>query len=110
MTAKPVKIMETVLRDGHQSLLATRMRFQDMESTLEQLDNVGYAAIEAWGGATFDSCLRFLNEDPWERLRGLRKHLVKTPIQMLLRGQNVLGYNHYADYVCLLYPSDASDE
>ena len=99
MTAKPVKIMETVLRDGHQSLLATRMRFQDMESTLEQLDNVGYAAIEAWGGATFDSCLRFLNEDPWERLRGLRKHLVKTPIQMLLRGQNVLGYNHYADDV-----------
>ena len=99
MTAKPVKIMETVLRDGHQSLLATRMRFQDMESTLEQLDNVGYAAIEAWGGATFNSCLRFLNEDPWERLRGLRKHLVKTPIQMLLRGQNVLGYNHYADDV-----------
>ena len=99
MTAKPVKIMETVLRDGHQSLLATRMRFQDMESTLEQLDNVGYAAIEAWGGATFDSCLRFLNEDPWARLRGLRKHLVKTPIQMLLRGQNVLGYNHYADDV-----------
>ena len=99
MTAKPVKIMETVLRDGHQSLLATRMRFQDMESTLEQLDNVGYAAIEAWGGATFDSCLRFLNEDPWERLRGLRKHLMKTPIQMLLRGQNVLGYNHYADDV-----------
>ena len=99
MTVKFVKIMETVLRDGHQSLLATRMRFQDMESTLEQLDNVGYAAIEAWGGATFDSCLRFLNEDPWERLRGLRKHLVKTPIQMLLRGQNVLGYNHYADDV-----------
>lgn len=99
MTAKPVKIMETVLRDGHQSLLATRMRFKDMESTLEQLDSVGYAAIEAWGGATFDSCLRFLNEDPWERLRGLRKHLVKTPIQMLLRGQNVLGYNHYADDV-----------
>jgi len=97
MTNKPVKIMETVLRDGHQSICATRMRIIDMLPVLEKMDNVGYHAIEAWGGATFDSCLRFLNEDPWERLRLLKKHLPKTPIQMLLRGQNVLGYNNYAD-------------
>ena len=99
MATKPVKIMETVLRDGHQSIAATRMRIVDMLPVLERMDNVGYHAIEAWGGATFDSCLRFLHEDPWERLRLLKKHLPKTPIQMLLRGQNVLGYNHYADDV-----------
>ncbi len=95
----PVKIVETVLRDGHQSLAATRMRITDILPILEQLDDAGYYALEAWGGATFDACLRFLNEDPWERLRILKKHLPKTPIQMLLRGQNVLGYNHYADDV-----------
>lgn len=95
----PVKIVETVLRDGHQSLAATRMRITDIQPILEQLDDAGYYALEAWGGATFDACLRFLNEDPWERLRILKKHLPKTPIQMLLRGQNVLGYNHYADDV-----------
>ncbi|CUH97858.1 Pyruvate carboxylase subunit B [Propionispora sp. 2/2-37] len=100
---KPVKIMETVLRDGHQSLAATRMRITDMLPVLEQLDNVGYFALEAWGGATFDSCLRFLNEDPWERLKTLKKHLKKTPISMLLRGQNILGYNHYADDVVELF-------
>ena len=99
MNNKPVKIVETVLRDGHQSLAATRMRITDMIPVLEQLDEAGYHALEAWGGATFDSCLRFINEDPWERLRTFRKHLKKTPIQMLLRGQNVLGYNHYADDV-----------
>jgi len=99
MSNKPVKIMETVLRDGHQSLAATRMRTSDMIGMLEQLDNVGYFSLEAWGGATFDSTLRFLNEDPWERLRIIRKHVTKTPIQMLLRGQNILGYNHYADDV-----------
>ena len=99
MNNKPVKIVETVLRDGHQSLAATRMRITDMVPVLEQLDEAGYHALEAWGGATFDSCLRFINEDPWERLRTLKKHLKKTPIQMLLRGQNVLGYNHYADDV-----------
>jgi len=96
---RPLGIMETVLRDGHQSLAATRMRLSDMESQLEALDNVGYWALEAWGGATFDACLRFLNEDPWERLRALRAKVVKTPISMLLRGQNILGYNHYADDV-----------
>lgn len=98
MAKKPVKITETVLRDAQQSLVATRMRIEDMIPQLEALDKVGYNAIEAWGGATFDSCLRFLNEDPWERLDTLKKHL-KTPIQMLLRGQNLLGYNHYADDV-----------
>lgn len=99
MAKNPLKIMETVLRDGHQSLAATRMRITDMLPQLEVLDNMGYWALEAWGGATFDSCLRFLNEDPWERLDTLRKHITKTPISMLLRGQNILGYNHYADDV-----------
>ena len=99
MSNKPVKIMETVLRDGHQSLAATRMRTTDMIGMLEQLDDVGYFSLEAWGGATFDSTLRLLNEDPWERLRIIKKHAPKTPIQMLLRGQNILGYNHYADDV-----------
>lgn len=90
--------METVLRDGHQSLCATRMRLEYMMPQLENLDSVGYKAIEAWGGATYDTCLRFLDEDPWERLDTLKKHL-KTPIQMLLRGQNLLGYNHYSNDV-----------
>lgn len=109
MTNKPVKIMETVLRDGHQSLAATRMRTQDMIPMLECLDNAGFHALEAWGGATFDSCLRFLDEDPWERLRTLKKHLHKTPIQMLLRGQNILGYNHYADDVVREFVQRAVD-
>lgn len=99
MTKKPVKIVETVLRDGHQSIAATRMRIEDMLPILEKMDNVGYYAIEAWGGATFDSCLRFLNEDPWQRLRLLKKYLPHTPIQMLLRGQNLLGYTNMADDV-----------
>jgi oxaloacetate decarboxylase (Na+ extruding) subunit alpha len=96
---KPVKIVDTVLRDGHQSLAATRMRLSDMVPMLEQLDNIGYHALEVWGGATFDSCLRFLDENPWDRLRVLKMYLKKTPLMMLLRGQNVLGYNHYADDV-----------
>jgi oxaloacetate decarboxylase (Na+ extruding) subunit alpha len=99
MKISPLKITETVLRDGHQSLAATRMRISDMLPVLEQLDEAGFFSLEAWGGATFDSCLRFLDEDPWERLRTLKKHVKKTPLQMLLRGQNVLGYNHYADDV-----------
>lgn len=97
--AKKVLITETILRDAHQSQAATRMTLEEMLPMLEQLDDIGYYSLEAWGGATFDSCLRFLNEDPWERLRILRKHIVKTPIQMLLRGQNLLGYKHYADDV-----------
>jgi oxaloacetate decarboxylase (Na+ extruding) subunit alpha len=105
----PLKITETVLRDGHQSLIATRMRTSDMIPMLEQLDSIGYFSLEAWGGATFDSCLRFLNEDPWERLRTLRKYVKKTPLQMLLRGQNVLGYNHYADDVVKEFVTRAVD-
>ena len=95
---KKVMLTETILRDAHQSQAATRMKIEEMLPVLEQLDEIGYYSIEAWGGATFDSCLRFLNEDPWERLRTLKSHL-KTPIQMLLRGQNLLGYRHYADDV-----------
>lgn len=94
-----VMITETILRDAHQSQAATRMKLEEMLPVLDQLDNVGYYSLEAWGGATFDSCLRFLNEDPWERLRILKSHLKKTPIQMLLRGQNLLGYKHYSDDV-----------
>ncbi len=90
-------IMDTILRDAHQSHAATRMRTEQMLPVLDALDEVGYYSLEGWGGATFDTCMRFLNEDPWERLRTLRKHLKKTPIQMLLRGQNLLGYRNYAD-------------
>lgn len=94
-----VRITETVLRDAHQSLIATRMKTEEMAPVLEKLDKVGYNSLEMWGGATFDSCLRFLNEDPWERLRTIRKHVKNTKLQMLLRGQNLLGYKHYADDV-----------
>ena len=94
-----VKIMETVLRDAHQSQAATRMKLSEMLPIAEKLDKVGFYALEAWGGATFDSCLRYLNEDPWERLRQLRKAYPNTKLQMLLRGQNLLGYKHYADDV-----------
>jgi pyruvate carboxylase subunit B len=91
--------MDTVLRDAHQSLLATRMRTKDMLPIAAKLDKIGYWSLEVWGGATFDSCLRFLKEDPWERLRTLRKAIPNTRLQMLLRGQNILGYRHYADDV-----------
>ena len=94
-----VKITETVLRDAHQSLIATRMPSELMEPILDQMDEVGYHAVECWGGATFDACLRFLKEDPWERLRMLKRHFKNTKLQMLFRGQNILGYNHYADDV-----------
>ena len=107
MAKKPVKIMETVLRDGHQSLCATRMRIEDMLPQLKALDAVGYKALEAWGGATFDTCLRFLGEDPWERLDTLKANL-QTPIQMLLRGQNLLGYNHYSNDVVEKFVRHAS--
>jgi oxaloacetate decarboxylase alpha subunit len=98
MMAK-VQITDTILRDAHQSQAATRMRLDEMLPACEKLDKVGYFSLECWGGATFDSCLRFLNEDPWERLRILRKALPNTKLQMLLRGQNILGYKHYADDV-----------
>ena len=94
-----VKIVETALRDGHQSLFATRMNTEEVLSGLAELDKAGYHAIEIWGGATFDACLRFLNEDPWERLRKVRKVCKNTKLQMLFRGQNILGYRHYADDV-----------
>ncbi|MCX5885474.1 MAG: pyruvate/oxaloacetate carboxyltransferase [Proteobacteria bacterium] len=93
----PVKITDTTLRDGHQSSLATRMRLEDMVPILEELDQIGFHSIEVWGGATFDVGHRFLNEDPWERLRTIKKYVKKTPLQMLLRGQNLVGYRHYAD-------------
>jgi len=94
-----VKIVETSLRDGHQSLFATRMTTSEITSVLEEFDNAGYHALEVWGGATFDACLRFLNEDPWDRLRLIKKICKKTKLQMLFRGQNILGYKHYADDV-----------
>lgn len=92
-----LKITETVLRDAHQSLLATRMSMDDMKPILSTMDKIGFYSAECWGGATFDSCIRFLNEDPWERLRTLRKEMPNTKLQMLFRGQNMLGYRHYAD-------------
>ena len=96
---KPLKITETVLRDAHQSLIATRMTTEQMLPIVDKMDKVGYNAVECWGGATFDACLRFLKEDPWERLRKLRDGFKNTKLQMLFRGQNILGYRHYADDV-----------
>ena len=92
-----LKITETALRDGHQSLIATRLKTDEIIPILETMDQVGYHSMEVWGGATFDACIRFLDEDPWERLRLIRKHVKNTKLQMLLRGQNLLGYRHYAD-------------
>ncbi len=97
--AKKIKITETVLRDAHQSLIATRMTTEEMLPILEKMDKVGFYSLECWGGATFDSCLRFLNEDPWQRLRIIREKCPNTKLQMLFRGQNMLGYRHYADDV-----------
>ena len=97
--AKPVKITDTTLRDAHQSLWATRMKTEDMVPVLEDLDDVGYHSLEVWGGATFDAPLRFLDENPWDRLRIIKKHVRKTPLQMLLRGQNLVGYRHYSDSI-----------
>lgn len=107
--AKPLKITDTVLRDAHQSLLATRMRTEDMLPIAEKLDRVGYFSLEMWGGATFDSCLRFLNEDPWERIRKLKVKMPKTPFQMLLRGQNLVGYRHYADDIVERFVKKSAD-
>ena len=94
-----VLITDTILRDAHQSQAATRMRLDEMLPVAPMLDSVGYYSLECWGGATFDACLRFLNEDPWERLRALKKAIPNTKLQMLFRGQNILGYKHYADDV-----------
>ncbi|MGB7123619.1 MAG: pyruvate carboxylase subunit B [Thermoplasmata archaeon] len=103
-----VGITETVLRDGHQSLLATRMRTRDMLPAAERLDAIGYRSLEVWGGATFDVCLRFLREDPWERLRSLKRAMPRTPLQMLLRGQNLVGYRHYPDDVVRKFVPEAA--
>ena len=99
LSDKPLLITDTILRDAHQSQAATRMTIEDMLPALETLDSVGYYSLECWGGATFDACMRFLNEDPWERLRTIRQHVKHTKLQMLFRGQNILGYKHYADDV-----------
>ncbi|AKR43246.1 sodium-extruding oxaloacetate decarboxylase subunit alpha [Methylophilus sp. TWE2] len=104
-----IHVTELVLRDGHQSLIATRMRTEDMLPIASKLDDIGFWSLEAWGGATFDACVRFLKEDPWERLRSLRKALPNTPINMLLRGQNLLGYRHYSDDVVHAFVKQAAD-
>ena len=109
LAVKPLKITDTTLRDAHQSLLATRMRTEDMLPIAEKIDQVGYFSVEMWGGATFDSCIRFLNENPWERSRQLKKKMPKTPFQMLLRGQNLLGYRHYADDVVDRFVKKSAD-
>ncbi|MHC1592489.1 MAG: sodium-extruding oxaloacetate decarboxylase subunit alpha [Methermicoccaceae archaeon] len=108
LTMGKVRLTDTILRDAHQSLIATRMRTRDMLPIAEDLDSVGYFSLEVWGGATFDSCLRFLNENPWERLRALKKHIKDTPLQMLLRGQNLVGYRHYADDVVVKFVESAA--
>lgn len=100
---KKISITDTTLRDAHQSLMATRMSLEDMLPILSELDQAGYYSLEMWGGATFDSCIRFLDEDPWERLRAIRRHVTKTKLQMLLRGKNLLGYKHYHDEVVELF-------
>ena len=97
--AKKLGITETVLRDANQSLIATRLPYDKFEPILEKMDQAGFYSVECWGGATFDVCLRFLNEDPWERLRKIRAKMPNTKLQMLLRGQNILGYKHYPDDV-----------
>ena len=107
--SKPLALTELVLRDAHQSLLATRMRIEDMLPIAEKLDKVGYWSMESWGGATFDSCIRYLGEDPWERIRLLKQAMPNTKQQMLLRGQNLLGYRHYADDVVEAFIAKAAD-
>lgn len=99
MNKKKIGITEVVLRDGHQSILATRLRYEDMEAILSHMDSIGYWSVESWGGAIFDSCIRYLGEDPWERIRKIKSNMPNTPQQMLLRGQNLLGYKHYSDEI-----------
>ena len=106
--AKKLKLMDTVLRDGHQSILATRMRYEQMEPVLGLLDEIGYEALECWGGATYDSCLRFLNEDPWQRLRKIRALMPNTLLQMLFRGSNAVGYSNYPDNVLVEFVKEAA--
>ncbi|MFQ5978910.1 MAG: pyruvate carboxylase subunit B [Candidatus Heimdallarchaeota archaeon] len=105
--SREIQISDLSLRDAHQSLLATRLRLRDMIPILETIDEIGYFSLEMWGGATYDSCLRYLREDPWERLRTVKKHVKKTPLQMLLRGQNIVGYRHYPDDIVEKFVSRA---
>ena len=105
---KKIHVTDTILRDAHQSLIATRMRLEDMLPICDKLDKVGFWSLEVWGGATFDACVRFLKEDPWERLRKLRAALPNTRLQMLLRGQNLLGYRHYSDDVVKAFVAKAA--
>ena len=105
----PVKITDLTFRDGHQSLLATRVRTEDLEAIAPEMDAAGFWSMEVWGGATFDVMTRFLNEDPWERVRTLKKLLPRTPLQMLLRGQNLVGYRHYADDVVTAFVHHAAE-
>jgi len=109
LASKPVKITDTTFRDAHQSLLATRMRTETMLPIAEKMDKVGFFSLEAWGGATFDVSIRFLNEDPWERIRELKRHVRRTPLQMLLRGQNVVGYRNYPDDVVIKFVEKAAE-
>lgn len=109
MTQKKLAITEVVLRDAHQSLFATRLRLQDMLPIADKLDRVGFWSLETWGGATFDACIRYLGEDPWERLRALKQAMPNTPMQMLFRAQNILGYRHYADDVVERFVERAAD-
>ncbi|MEC7471243.1 MAG: pyruvate carboxylase subunit B, partial [Pseudomonadota bacterium] len=106
---KKIEVTDVILRDAHQSLIATRMRTDDMLPICDKLDQVGYWSLEVWGGATFDACVRYLKEDPWERLRQLKQALPKTRLQMLLRGQNLLGYRHYADDVVSAFVERAAE-
>jgi len=105
----PVKLTDTTLRDAHQSLIATRMRTRDMLPIVEKMDEIGFFSLEVWGGATFDSSIRYLNEDPWDRLRALKKTIKKTPLQMLLRGQNLVGYRHYSDDIVVKFVEHAAE-
>jgi pyruvate/oxaloacetate carboxyltransferase len=109
LTAKPVKITDTTFRDAHQSLMATRMRTESMIPVAEKMDRVGFFSFEVWGGATFDVCIRYLAEDPWERIRQLKLHIKRTPLQMLLRGQNVVGYKNYPDDVVIKFVEKAAE-
>jgi methylmalonyl-CoA carboxyltransferase 5S subunit len=106
---RTIEVTELVLRDGHQSLLATRMAMEDMVPTCADIDKAGFWSVECWGGATFDACIRFLNEDPWERLRTLRKLMPNSRLQMLLRGQNLLSYRHYEDSVVERFVAKSAD-
>jgi pyruvate/oxaloacetate carboxyltransferase len=106
---KPIKIMDTIFRDASQSKIATRMRLEDMLPIAEKLDKVGYFSVEMWGGATFDTCIRYLNEDPWERIRALKKRMPNTKMQMVIRGQSLVGYRHYPDDVVVLFVEKAAE-